>query len=51
VLARVAMVLVGVSLLENRWGVASWHLSPNFTKAIKNMSSQKVFTSRHGLVV
>ena len=29
-----------------------WHLSVNFTKAIKkHMSSQKVFTSRHGLVV
>ena len=34
-LAHVAMVLVGVSRLDTKWcGVASWHLSVNFTKAI-----------------
>ena len=52
-LAHVAMVLVGVSRLDTkRCGVASQHLSANFHKSDqKHMSSQKVFTSRHGLFV
>ena len=41
-LAHVAMVLVGVSRLDTKWcGVASWHLSVNFTKAIKNTCPHK----------
>ena len=41
-LAHVAMVLVGVSRLDTKWcGVASQHLSANFTKAIKNTCPHK----------